>query len=67
MSSVASSMYSQMRSYFTLRESIDEKFIPLSIRNLQTAASFVFFALLALNITQFIIQQELFKKVNDNI
>jgi hypothetical protein len=56
-----------MRSYFTLRESIDEKFIPLSIRNLQTAASFVFFALLALNITQFIIQQELFKKVNDNI
>jgi hypothetical protein len=44
-------MYSQMRSYFTLRESIDEKFVPLSIRNLKTAAWFVFLALLTLNIT----------------
>ncbi len=64
---MASSMYSQMRSFFTLRDSIDEKFVPLSIRNLKTAASFVFFALLALNITQFVIQQELFVKVNNNI
>ena len=48
---MASSMYSQMRSYFTLRESIDEKFVPLSIQNLKTAAWFVFLALLALNIT----------------
>jgi hypothetical protein len=40
-----------MRSYFTLRDSIDERFVPLSIQNLKTAALFVFIALLALNIT----------------
>jgi hypothetical protein len=44
-------MYSQMRSYFTLRNSIDEKFVPLSIKNLQSVALIVFVALLALNIT----------------
>lgn len=60
-------MYSQMRSYFTLRDSIDEKFVPLSIQNLKTAASFVFLALLTLNITQFAIQQKLFGQVNSNI
>lgn len=66
-SSVASSMYSQMRSYFTLRNSIDEKFVPLSIKNLKNVAGIVFFALLVLNITQFAIQRSLFEQVNQNI
>lgn len=66
-SSVASSMYSQMRSYFNLRNSIDEKFVPLGIRNLKNAAMLVFFGLLALIITQFTIQNNLFQQVNMNI
>jgi hypothetical protein len=49
-----------MRSYFTLRNSIDEKFVPLSIKNLKTVAAFVFIGLMVLNITQFAIQRSLF-------
>jgi hypothetical protein len=66
-SSVASSMYSQMRSYFTLRNSIDEKFVPLSIKNLKNVAFFVFLGLLIMNIIQFAIQRSLFEQVNQNI
>lgn len=67
MSSVASSMYSQMRSYFTLRNSIDEKFVPLSINNLRNVAFFVYLGLLILNIVQFAVQRSLFEQVNQNI
>ena len=66
-SSVASSMYSQMRSYFTLRNSIEEKFVPVSIGNLRNAAALVFVTLLVLNIAQFILQRQLFGQVNSNI
>ena len=67
MSSIASSIYSQTRSYFGLRNAIDEKFIPLSIKNLKFVANFLFLGLLALDISQFVIQQRLFSEVNRNI
>jgi hypothetical protein len=56
-----------MRSYFTLRNSIDEKFVPLSIKNLKNVAFFVFLGLLIMNIIQFAIQRSLFEQVNQNI
>ena len=49
-SSIASSIFSQTRSYFSLRNAIDEPFVPLSIRNLKIVANLVFVALLVLDI-----------------
>lgn len=52
-SSIASSIFNQTRSYFSLRNAIDEHYVPLSIRNLKIVANFVFIALLVLDVSQF--------------
>ena len=54
-SSIASSIFSQTRSYYSLRNAIDEKFIPMSIKNLKIIANILGLALLVLEITQFVI------------
>lgn len=47
-SSITSSSGSTMRSFYSLRAAIDEKFIPLSIRNMSCSAVIVFILLLAI-------------------
>ena len=54
-SSVASSIYSQTRSYFSLRNAIEEKFVSLSIKNLKMLTRILFLTVFALQVSQFII------------
>ena len=48
-SSITSSSGSTMRSFYSLRAAIDEKFVPLSIRNMGCSAIIVFILILAIS------------------
>ncbi len=56
-----------MRSYYSLRSAIDEKFIPRSVRNLKIIAYFVFLIILALGIVYFTLQVVNLNSVSINI
>eukprot|EP01022_Parablepharisma_sp_SALTPOND_P025580 TRINITY_DN59_c0_g4_i1.p1 TRINITY_DN59_c0_g4~~TRINITY_DN59_c0_g4_i1.p1 ORF type:complete len:1310 (-),score=185.18 TRINITY_DN59_c0_g4_i1:24185-28114(-) len=58
---------STIRSFYSLRAAIDEKFTPPSIRNLRCTANIVFLLLLSLAIVYFVMQTILFSKINQNI
>jgi hypothetical protein len=49
-SSIASSIFSQTRIYFSLRIAIEEKFVPLAIRNMKQVANVMFISLLSIHI-----------------
>eukprot|EP00347_Sterkiella_histriomuscorum_P007426 403348965 len=66
-SSIASSIFSQTRSYFSLRNAIDEQYFPLSIKNLKIISNILFAALLIVELVQFIIQQQLFEGIHENV
>ena len=58
---------STVRSYYSLRTAIDEKYIPNSLKNLSIAAYIVFLILLALAIVFFSLQYTLFNSINQSI
>ena len=62
-SSIASSIQSQTRTYFSLRQAIDEKFVPVSIKNLKGAANVVWLSILIISVVYFIIQLTLFNNI----
>ena len=55
-SNITSSSGSTMRSFYSLRAAIDEKFIPLSIRNMGCSAIIVFILILAIASNPFLIK-----------
>lgn len=56
-----------MRSYYSLRSAIDEKFVPRAVRNLNIISNFVFLILLALGIVYFVLQIYLLEIISINI
>lgn len=54
-SSIASSVFSQTRSYYSLRSAIDERFVPIAIKNLKITSYILFIVLIALYSTWFAI------------
>jgi len=66
-SSVASSIFNQTRSYFTLRQAIEESFVPMSIRNLKLVANVSFFVIILLAFIYYMIQKGLYSQMRDNI
>ena len=62
-SSVSSTLTSQNRTYYSLKQAIDEKFVPLQIRNLRLVANGVWITVFLLSIVFFIIQSTLFSQI----
>jgi len=58
---------STIRSFYSLRAAIDEKFVPGSIKNLRCTANIVFFVLLCLAIVYFVMQVILFGKISQSL
>lgn len=65
-----------MRSFFSLRAAIDEKFVPLSIRNMNCSAGIVFLLVLGIAsnfklnnilVTFYVMQVTLYNKINNNV
>ena len=56
-----------VRSFYTLRAAIDEKFIPLSLLNMNYAGNAVFILLLGITIVFFALQLTLYSKIVVNI
>ena len=54
-SSIASSIQSQTRTYYSLKQAIDEKYVPLQMRNLNFVANLVWFSILLLSVAYFFI------------
>jgi hypothetical protein len=54
-SSIASSIQSQARTFFTLRAAIDEKFVPRSILNLRIVANLVWLIVILLAVVYYVI------------
>lgn len=62
-SSVSSTVQSQTRTYYSLKQAIDEKFVPPQIRNLRLVANGVWAIVILLSIVFFIIQSTLFTQI----
>jgi len=58
---------STIRSFYSLRAAIDEKFVPTSIYVLKFTAIIVFLLVLGVAVIYFVIQLVLFSKINKNI
>lgn len=67
MSSIASSIFSQTRSFYSLRSAIDERFVPVAIRNLKLTSYVLFVVLVALYSTWFGIQLQLNTQMQQNV
>jgi hypothetical protein len=66
-SSIASSIFSQTRIYFSLRIAIEEKFVPLAIRNMKQVANIMFVSLLTLHIAQFLIRLDMLSEIRNTV
>ena len=58
---------STMRSFYSLRAAIDEKYVPKSIRNMSFFADLVFLLILCIAILYFCIQISLYNNIKENI
>lgn len=58
---------STIRSFYSLRAAIDEKFVPASIRMLKCTANILFLLVMCVAIVYFVIQLVLFSKINSNL
>mmetsp|Transcript_30682 Transcript_30682/g.22760 ORF Transcript_30682/g.22760 Transcript_30682/m.22760 type:complete len:123 (+) Transcript_30682:786-1154(+) len=66
-SSIASSIQSQARTFYTLRKAIDEKYVSSSISNLKKVANVVFLFIILLAIVNYVIQERLFSNIHKQI
>ena len=65
--SSVSSTSNQARVFHNLKGAIDEKYVPLQIRNLQKVANLVWLGVILLALTYFLIQSTLFKDIQSFI
>ena len=67
LSSVASTLFNQTRTYYSLRIAIDEKFVPQAIKNLGKVANVMACLIVMLAIIYYVIQYTLFTSIQEYI